>query len=193
MLTAVIRTHARAGPLAATLSALVPGVVQGLVSHAVVVEHGEQPDCRRIADAMGATIIRAEDGATPARSWSAGIAAARTPWVLLLDAGDVPEEGWVGAVERHLVTRTLADAPAPGPDGHQDAGRDVALMAAAGPFGPLAARARALFAAGPHAGCLMPRGPGRPPRWPRLLSCRRLVIREQGQGSGRHRPGRNVS
>ena len=35
--------------------------------------------------------------------WSAGAAAARRDWLLCLEAGDVPGEGWIGAVERFVA------------------------------------------------------------------------------------------
>jgi hypothetical protein len=103
MLTAVVRMRGEAQGLALTLSSLVPAVAEGLMNHAVVVL--DRPDglAERIADAMGATML-----ISPADPWSTGAGAARGDWVLLLNAGEEPLPGWIGAVERHLLLQSAA-------------------------------------------------------------------------------------
>ncbi len=98
MLTAII--HAKRSPeaLAVTMSALVPAVADGLMSHAVVALQGDDPDGARIADAMGAALVTVRHDA-----WREAAATARGEWVLLLDAGDIPGQGWIPAIERHLI------------------------------------------------------------------------------------------
>ncbi|MBN9444990.1 glycosyltransferase family A protein [Bosea sp. (in: a-proteobacteria)] len=100
MLTAVIRAPGSAHALAATFSVLIPAVADGFLGHAVVVDTRGENDLERIADATGASYLRA--GA--AEAWQGGAAAARGDRLLLLDAGDVPQLHWVEAVERHLLT-----------------------------------------------------------------------------------------
>ncbi|MCU0885747.1 MAG: hypothetical protein MUC44_12540 [Beijerinckiaceae bacterium] len=98
MLTALVLARSKPGALAVTLAALVPAVAEGLVSHAVVVLFGADADGERIADAMGATVIQA--GSAP---WREAATIARGEWVVLLEAGDAPDQGWITAIERHLL------------------------------------------------------------------------------------------
>lgn len=100
MLTAVIRAPGHAQTLAATFAVLIPAVADGFLGHAVVVDTAGASDLERIADATGASYLRA--GA--AEAWQRGAAVARGDRLLLLDAGDVPQLHWVEAIERHLLT-----------------------------------------------------------------------------------------
>jgi len=99
MLTAVIRADHSARALAATLSILIPAVAEGFLGHAVIVDAAGASEIERIADATGASYLHA----SPAEAWRQGAAAARGEWLLLLDAGDVPQAHWAQAVERHLI------------------------------------------------------------------------------------------
>jgi hypothetical protein len=103
MLTALVHARSNPGALAVTLAALVPAVAEGLVSHAVVVLAGKDMDSERIADAMGATVIQAGDA-----PWREAAAIARGDWVVLLDAGETPDQGWIAAIERHLLQQSSA-------------------------------------------------------------------------------------
>jgi hypothetical protein len=105
MITALILTDGQLEPLAATLAALVPGVAEGLVADAVVLSAGDDPAVAAVADGVGAAHVPA----TPGTAWAAGAAAARRDWLFCLEAGDVPQAGWIGAVEAFL-----AQAPGPG-------------------------------------------------------------------------------
>ncbi|QFU15829.1 glycosyltransferase family 2 protein [Microvirga thermotolerans] len=98
MITVLVR--ARRGPeaLAVTLSALVPAVAAGLVGDAVVLSESPDRAVERVADAAGATLI-AGHGA----SWREGARVARHEWLLCLDDGDVPEEGWIRVLERFVA------------------------------------------------------------------------------------------
>lgn len=97
MLSALV--HSRAGPeaLAATLSALVTGVAEGVVADAVVIVEQESAAIERIIEATGASHVMIDAGSDP---WSAGAALARRDWFMCLEAGDIPLEGWIGAVDR---------------------------------------------------------------------------------------------
>ena len=88
------------------MSVLVPAVAEGLISHAVVMLPGSGADSERIADAMGATIMKSTGVAE--RDWQDAARIARGDWVLLLDAGEVPGQGWIGCIERHLMLQTSA-------------------------------------------------------------------------------------
>lgn len=98
MLTAVIRADGSPQALAATLAVLIPAVAEGFLGHAVIVDAAGSADIERIADGTGAHYLRGG-----VEAWQRGAAEARGDWILLLDAGDVPQPHWVQAVERHLL------------------------------------------------------------------------------------------
>ncbi|MCJ2049910.1 hypothetical protein [Methylobacterium sp. J-070] len=86
--------------LADTLSALVSGVAGGLIGDAVIVAPGETEAVAAVAEATGATLVLHRGGGP----FAAGAAAARRDWVLCLEAGDVPAEGWIRTLDRFVGT-----------------------------------------------------------------------------------------
>ncbi|RVU21876.1 hypothetical protein [Methylobacterium oryzihabitans] len=105
MFTAVVHVAGAGSPstvdaLADTLSALVDGVAAGVIGDAVIATaHARDPDYVTIAESTGAILVAC--GATP---WTAAAAVARRAWLLCLDAGDVPAEGWVRTLDRFAAT-----------------------------------------------------------------------------------------
>ena len=161
MLTAVIRANGRAEALAATLSVLIPAVAGGTIGHAVVIGVGADGETERLADATGASYVAARNGA----GWTLGIERARGDWVLLLEAGDLPEPHWVEGVERHLLVAAAAPALMP-----------LRGIAALREWGEVSLRSR-----GVRAGLIAPKKQllsGRLPAAPRRLS----VGRERAPG-----------
>lgn len=157
MLTAVIRVAGSAEALAATFSVLIPAVAEGFLGHAVVIDTLGDADVERLADATGASYLRAGG----AEGWHIGAAQARGDWLLLLESGDVPQPHWAQAVERHLIL--APDAPG--------------LMPLRGVAGSL--RERAAISFGPRrlrAGLIVSKGhvlAGRLGAAPRRISVRR--------------------
>jgi rSAM/selenodomain-associated transferase 2 len=100
--------------LAATLTALVPAVVEGLVRDVIIVDGGSSDRTLSIADAAGARIIRSAAGR--GRQLIVGAEAARGPWLLFLHADTVLEAGWereaAAFVERVQVGQRPAAAAA---------------------------------------------------------------------------------
>jgi rSAM/selenodomain-associated transferase 2 len=92
MITAVIPTLNAERGLAATLSALVPATVDGLVRQVVVADGGSQDRTLEIADAAGAEIVKCRRGR--GRQLAAGAERARFDWLLFLHAGTVLTDGW---------------------------------------------------------------------------------------------------
>ena len=78
--------------LAATLTALVPAVVEGLVRDVIIVDGGSSDRTLSIAEAAGASIISSPAGR--GRQLIAGAEVARGPWLLFLHADTVLETGW---------------------------------------------------------------------------------------------------
>lgn len=88
--------------LADTLSALVAGVAAGLVGDAVIVSGQAHEAVETVAEATGATLVLLRSpGSSP---WTAGAKVARREWVLCLEAGDVPAEGWIRTLDRFVNT-----------------------------------------------------------------------------------------
>lgn len=87
--------------LADTLGALVAGVAAGIVGDAVIVAPVHTTALDTVAEATGARLVVHARGAT---AWSAGARAARREWVLCLEAGDIPGEGWIRILDRFIGT-----------------------------------------------------------------------------------------
>jgi hypothetical protein len=98
MITAVVRVEHGVEALAVTLSALVPGVTYGLIGDAVVLTRTRDEAVAEIADVVGASLLSGSDV-----SWRAGAGLARRQWILCLEDGDIPREGWVRVLERFIA------------------------------------------------------------------------------------------
>src|SRR3954454_8304245 len=97
MITALILTDDGIEPLAATLAALVPAVAAGLVADAVVLDLNAASEIAAVADGVGAAHVRIAERRL---AFASGAAVARRDWLFSLHAGDVPQEGWIGAPSR---------------------------------------------------------------------------------------------
>jgi rSAM/selenodomain-associated transferase 2 len=102
MISVVIPTLNAESSLATAMTALVPGVVEGIVGQVIVVDGGSCDRTLRIAEDAGADIVRAERGR--GSQLMAGAKAARFPWLLFLHADTVLDVGWereaAGFIER---------------------------------------------------------------------------------------------
>ena len=87
--------------LADTLSALVAGVAAGLVGDAVIVSPDASDGLETVAEGCGATLVVCAPGTD---AWQAAARAARREWLLCLEAGDVPAEGWIRTLDRFVGT-----------------------------------------------------------------------------------------
>ncbi|MBM6594570.1 glycosyltransferase family 2 protein [Microvirga pudoricolor] len=97
MITVLIRVKHGPEALVMTLSSLVPAVAAGLVGDAVILARHRDVTLAAVADGAGATLVVSEG-----LSWRHGAAAARKDWLLCLDDGDIPQEGWIRALERFI-------------------------------------------------------------------------------------------
>ncbi|WP_440983702.1 glycosyl transferase [Shinella sumterensis] len=95
MLTIIIECRDNEAELAQTLSALVPGAVEGVVREVVVLDHGSRDGSARVADAAGCRFLTSWDMKDVVR-------AARGDWLLLLEPGARPMAGWVDAIVDHV-------------------------------------------------------------------------------------------
>ncbi|GAB4225728.1 MAG: glycosyl transferase [Methyloligellaceae bacterium] len=92
MISVVIPTLNPGNGLVATLSALVPAVVQGIVREVIIVDGGSTDETRHIADAAGALFMRSQRGRGV--QLADGAQAARADWLLFLHADTVLQPGW---------------------------------------------------------------------------------------------------
>src|SRR5438552_18417120 len=99
MITAIILAGDDIEALGGTLSGLVPALARGVLRDGVVVDRSGQGDVALIADAAGTAYVRLPDGGDP---WRLGARHGRGDWLLLLEAGDVPDGAFVAEAERFL-------------------------------------------------------------------------------------------
>ena len=95
MLSAIIETLNSEKPLAYTLSALVPAVVEGLVRRVLVIDNGSSDETALGAIGAGCSFSKGKDRA-------AALNEIPTPWVLVLAPGAIPQDGWEDVVRRHM-------------------------------------------------------------------------------------------
>lgn len=100
MLTAIIATHESERRLVPTLAALVPAATAGVITEVIVADAGSSDDTAKVADYAGCRFISSPEP-LGARLKSAALST-RTPWLLFLRAGCVPEPGWIQAAEHFM-------------------------------------------------------------------------------------------
>ncbi|MEQ3550339.1 glycosyltransferase [Pseudonocardia nematodicida] len=83
-----------------------PDAIGGLV---VVDDGSRDPEpLRRAVSTAGGTVLRHDTARGPAAARNAGLAAARTPFVVFLDSDVVPEPGWLAPLLAHLADPAVA-------------------------------------------------------------------------------------
>ncbi|MFA6267022.1 MAG: glycosyl transferase [Pseudolabrys sp.] len=100
MLSVIIATHESERTLVPTLSALVPGAMSGLVTEVVVADAGSKDATAEVADIAGCRFMIVE-GAIGPRLKEAALTT-RTPWLLFLRAGIVPDANWMAEIEAFM-------------------------------------------------------------------------------------------
>ena len=92
-----------------TLAALVPGATAGLLGEVIVADAGSRDATAEVADIAGCRFMTSS--APLGARLKAAAVSTRTPWLMFLRAGCVPEPGWVSATERFIeATDRLDDA-----------------------------------------------------------------------------------
>ena len=92
MISVVIPTLNAQATLTATLAALVPAAVDGLVREVIIADGGSEDRTGEIIDNAGAALVRCEKGR--GGQLAAGARQARFPWLLFLHADTVLAAGW---------------------------------------------------------------------------------------------------
>jgi len=107
MLSAIIATHESERTLVPTLSALVPGVTAGLLGEVIVSDCSSSDATAEVADIAGCRFMTS--GHDLGERLKAAAASTRSPWLLFLRAGCVPEPGWIDAADRFIIATDLLD------------------------------------------------------------------------------------
>jgi glycosyltransferase involved in cell wall biosynthesis len=101
MLTVIIPTRESERSLVQTLAPLVSGATAGLITEVIVADAGSHDATAEVADLAGCTYLVLD--AAPGARLKQAAAAARTPWLMFLRPGTVPEPGWIEAVEAFIA------------------------------------------------------------------------------------------
>ena len=96
MLTVIIECRDQEQELAQTLSVLVAGAIEGLVSDVVVLDHGSTDGSSRLADAAGCRFHVQWDMVEIVHE-------ARGEWLLLVEPGARLQSGWVEEVSEYVA------------------------------------------------------------------------------------------
>jgi glycosyltransferase involved in cell wall biosynthesis len=107
MLSAIIASHESERTLVPTLAALVPGATAGMLGEVVVADGGSCDATAEVADMAGCRFLTSADPL--GNRLKAAAAATRSPWVLFLRAGCVPEPGWIEAADRFMEATDQLD------------------------------------------------------------------------------------
>lgn len=109
MISVIIPTLDASQSLASTLTALVPGVVNGALREVIIVDGGSSDRTLEIADAAGARVVRASRGR--GSQLKAGADAAHGEWLLFLHADTVLEVGWEDEVMTFMARVDAGERP----------------------------------------------------------------------------------
>ena len=107
MLTAIIATHESERALVPTLAALVPGAAAGLIAEVVVADAGSRDATAEVADIAGCQFMASS--APIGTRLRAAATGTRTPWLLFLRAGTVPQPGWIEATDSFIQATELLE------------------------------------------------------------------------------------
>src|SRR5665647_605094 len=91
MLSAIIAAYESERTLVPTLAALVPGATSGLLGDVIVADGGSTDSTSEVADIAGCRFVSST--APLGVRLKAAAASTRTPWLMFLRAGTVPEPG----------------------------------------------------------------------------------------------------
>jgi glycosyltransferase involved in cell wall biosynthesis len=108
MLSVIIATNESERALVPTLAALVSGATAGLIAEVIVADACSRDATAEVADLAGCRFL--QSAAPLGVRLKAAAAGTRTPWLLFLRAGCIPEPGWVDAAERFIEQTGQSDA-----------------------------------------------------------------------------------
>jgi hypothetical protein len=96
MLSVIVSTRDDERGTVATLASLVPGATAGLVADVLMIDTGNNPAMRQIADAVGCELlVHPSDDGEAGNGLLLAAQRTRSPWLLFLQAGAVLQQGWI--------------------------------------------------------------------------------------------------
>jgi glycosyltransferase involved in cell wall biosynthesis len=110
MLSSIIATFDSERVLVPTLAALVPGAAAGLIAEVVIADGGSRDATAEVADVAGCRFISSSD--TLGVRLKAAAATVRSPWLMFLHAGAVPQAGWIDAADHFMGATDQIDGAA---------------------------------------------------------------------------------
>jgi rSAM/selenodomain-associated transferase 2 len=110
MISVIIPTLNAERHLPATLTALVPAAVDGIVRQVIVADGGSTDRTRQIADHAGADLVASDRGR--GAQLAQGAAQATFAWLLFLHADTLLEEGWERAAVDFMYQVDFGERPA---------------------------------------------------------------------------------
>lgn len=100
MLSVIIATHESERALVPTLAALVPGAAAGLIGEVVIADAASRDATADVAEIAGCRFISSNDPLGVRLNASA--TSTRSPWLMFLRAGAVPQPGWIDAADHFM-------------------------------------------------------------------------------------------
>lgn len=107
MISVIIATNESEQPLLATLAALVPGAMAGIVSDVIVADAGSRDGTAAVADVAGCRFMVTPGPLGTRLSAAAG--SARASWLLFMRPGSVPDVTWVQEASRFVLDAGRGD------------------------------------------------------------------------------------
>lgn len=95
MITAFILANDDAKALTCTLNAMVGATVEGLVREVIMLTTTNNDVAAKLADDAGCALIGSDN-------FPATVHSSKGEWVMILEAGAMPEQGWMEAVGSHI-------------------------------------------------------------------------------------------
>src|SRR4051812_18305540 len=105
MISVVIATHESEQLLVPTLAALVPGALSGVLREVIVTDGSSSDATATVADVAGCNFVVSKD--PPGARLKAAAASARSPWLLFLRPGTVPDSIWIDETSRFIQEAEL--------------------------------------------------------------------------------------
>jgi hypothetical protein len=112
MLSVIISTEGLEHPTVATLAALVPGAAAGVVREVLLVDRAGTAVIERVADVAGCRFLRFEG--SRAAAMAEGARQSRAPWLMFLNAGAVPDSGWIDESAQFMQRVAISGRPQAG-------------------------------------------------------------------------------
>ena len=109
MLSVIIPTEGVERTAVATLAALVPGAAAGVIREVLLVDRAGNGVIERIADVAGCHYLFFEG--SRAAAMAEGARLARSPWLMFLHAGAVPDPGWIDETAQFMQNASLGARP----------------------------------------------------------------------------------